>query len=139
MATTFIYELTVLEHHIDTFGHVNHSVYLEMLEEARWDLVTQGGWGMERTMKEGVGPIILEAKIRYKRELKLRDRVRIETVCLEYGKLFGTLEHRMLNQSGELSALAEMRFGLLDLKRRKLVKPSEEWLRVIGYAPLLTK
>lgn len=132
-AKTFTYELTILEQHLDLFQHVNHAVYFQFLEEARWDLATLGGWGVERVKKEQIGPVILEAKIQYRKELKLQDRIRIETVCTQYGKLFGTLNQRILKQSGEVSALAEMRFGLLDLKRRKLISPPEDWLRAIGY------
>lgn len=139
MQKPFIYELTILEHHLDTFGHVNHAVYLEIMEEARWELITQGGWGVKRVHEEGIGPVILEAKIRFKKELRLREKIQIETVCEEYGRLFGTLKHRIINQSGEVSALAEMRFGLLDLKRRKLLPPTTEWLKAIRFSPLVTE
>ncbi len=43
-----IYEYTIkiLEHHLDTFGHVNNATYLEMYEEARWDLLNKNNSGM---------------------------------------------------------------------------------------------
>ena len=34
------YALVIREQHLDTFGHVNNAKYLEILEEARWDLIT---------------------------------------------------------------------------------------------------
>ena len=37
------YEVVIREHHLDVFGHVNHAVYLELFEEARWELVTANG------------------------------------------------------------------------------------------------
>ena len=34
------YEKTILEQHLDTFGHVNNAAYLVLYEEARWDFIT---------------------------------------------------------------------------------------------------
>ena len=53
-----IYEFLVKEQHLDSFGHVNNAVYLTLFEEARWDLVTQNGYGLEETAKRKLGPVI---------------------------------------------------------------------------------
>ena len=42
------YQLVIREQHLDTFGHVNNAKYLEILEEARWDLITGNGYGLMR-------------------------------------------------------------------------------------------
>ena len=33
--TIYEYDKTILEQHLDTFGHVNNAVYLSLYEEAR--------------------------------------------------------------------------------------------------------
>src|SRR5688572_20414816 len=81
MAKLFTYELTILENHLDTFRHVNHAVYLDLFEEARWDLVTKGGWSFTRVQQTQVGPIVLEVHVKYRKELRLREKVTIETTC----------------------------------------------------------
>ena len=55
---TFSYPMLITEKHLDTFGHVNNAVYLELYEEARWDMITKNGWGLDKVIKEKIGPII---------------------------------------------------------------------------------
>lgn len=132
MSKTFTYELTILEHHLDTYGHVNNAVYLTILEEARWDMVTEQGWGLKRVLEEKKGPIVLEIHIRFKKELSLRDRVKIVTRCVEYDRTVGTMRQEIQSLTGEVHAVAEMKFALFDLANRKLLRATEEWRRVIG-------
>lgn len=133
MAKVFTYELTILEHHVDTFGHVNHAMYLRLFEEARWDLVTKGGWGLDRVRETQIGSVILQANVKYRKELQLRECIRIETVCTGYRKMIGVLEHKLFNGRGEESSTAELKFALFDLKKRSLLQPTEEWLRIVGF------
>ena len=41
------YPMTILEHHLDTFGHVNNAMYLQLFETARWQWITDGGDGFD--------------------------------------------------------------------------------------------
>ena len=66
------YSVQILEKHLDTFGHVNHATYFQILEEARWDLVTSRGFGVKEIQTSHQGPVILEAHIEFKREILLR-------------------------------------------------------------------
>lgn len=127
-----VYETLVLEKHLDTFGHVNNAVYLQLLEEARWDLITPGGFGLERVQREQIGPTILGIEIRFKRELRLREKIRIETQVTRYHSKIGELVHTILNEAGEICCEATFRMGLFDLRARKLIDPTPEWLRAIG-------
>src|SRR4051794_10444253 len=101
MSKVFTYEITVLEHHLDTFGHVNHAVYLEMLEEARWDLITKGGWSLDRVREKQIGPIVLEPNIKYRKKLRLRERIKIKTFCTGYRHKIGLIDHTLYNEKGE--------------------------------------
>ncbi|MBI2712485.1 MAG: acyl-CoA thioesterase [Bdellovibrio sp.] len=130
--TVHIYDLLVLEGHLDTFGHVNHAKYFEILEEARWDMVTRNGFGLKEIHKVGLGPVILEAKIKFKRELRLREKIRIETQFLSYNKKIARVGHKIFNETKKICAEAEILFGLFDIHRRKIVNPTPEWLRAIG-------
>ena len=73
------YEVLIKESNLDTFGHVNNAVYLELFEEARWDLVTKNGYGLKEVLERKVGPIILEINIRFMKEIGLREKIKIET------------------------------------------------------------
>jgi thioesterase-3 len=126
-------EFTVLETHLDTFGHMNHATYLQIFEQERWNFITSRGYGLREIQTTQIGPTILEAKIQYRRELRLREVVTIESYCLDYKGKIGRVFQRMLNSKGDEAATLEVTIGLFDMKARKLIAPSEEWLKAIGF------
>jgi acyl-CoA thioester hydrolase len=129
------YEVLIRESHLDTFGHVNNAQYLQILEEARWDLITGRGYGLETILTTHLGPVILEIHLKFRRELRLREKITVETRCTAYRKKVGTLLQRMLSADGEVCAEAELVFGLFDTVARKLVAPTPDWIRAIGAEP----
>lgn len=132
-AKIFSYPLLIKEAHLDTFGHVNNATYLALLEEARWDLLTKNGFGLKKMQEAGLGPAILEIKLSFLKELRLRDTITIETQLLSYDKKIGKLAHKIL-RDGEICNEAEFVFGLFSLKERKLILPTPEWLQAIGFS-----
>ncbi len=128
----FSYSTYVKEVHLDVYGHMNNAAYLTVLEEARWDLITKNGFGLQTISETGLGPTILAVTLKYLKELKARDEVDIQTRILSYQKKIGILEQSIL-RNNEICAHAEFTFGLFDLKERKLVLPTPEWLKAIGY------
>lgn len=132
MSKIFEYPLMIREYHLDTFGHVNNAVYLQILEEARWELITQNGFGLEEIKKSGKGPVILEVTLRFRRELKLRDKVVIKTRLGSYEGKIGTILQTIENEQGKVHADAEFKFGLFDTTERKLISPTPEWLKALG-------
>lgn len=128
-----VYELQIKEHHLDTFGHVNNATYLALMEEARWELITENGFGMAQIKESGLGPIVLEVQIQFRRELRLRDRIRITTKVTSYEGKVGELEQEILDNTGQVSATARFKFGLFDTRSRRLVTPTPEWNQAIGW------
>ena len=126
------YELLIRESHLDTFGHMNNATYLDLFEEARWELITNNGYGLKKIRETGLGPVILEINLEFKKEIRLRERIRIETECLDYTGKVSTIEQRMINEKGEVCCRAKFVFGLFDLKARKLVSPTPDWLKAVG-------
>lgn len=130
--TIFTWEFTVLETHLDTFGHMNHATYLQLFEQARWELVTSRGYGLDKIHQTKIGPTILNLTVHYKRELRLREKVLVETYCPEYRGKVGTVCQRMLNSKNEEAATIELTIGLFDMKTRKLVQATPDWLHAVG-------
>ncbi|MEY4615958.1 MAG: hypothetical protein RJB66_918 [Pseudomonadota bacterium] len=126
-----IYEFIIKESHLDTFGHVNNATYLTLFEEARWELISQRGYGLDYIKLTGLGPVILEIQIRFQKELLLRQKIKVETTLLNYEGKIGKLRQTMINEKGETCCSAELTFGLFDTKLRKLVAPTAEWRRAI--------
>jgi len=128
----FEYPLIIREKHLDTFGHVNNATYLELLEEARWELITSRGFGLKDIQERKIGPVVVEVDIRFKRELLLREEVQITVELDSYRGKIGVLRQKIIKSHEELAAEAKVVFGLFDMQKRKLIAPTPEWLHAIG-------
>lgn len=129
---TFEYTVLIRESHLDTFGHVNNARYLELFEEARWQAITDRGYGLKEVLKSGVGPTILEVTIQFRREIRNRETIRIQTTVEKSEGKIMVLKQTMLNSSGEEASRAVFTVGLFDLKQRKLIDPTSEWKHAVG-------
>jgi len=128
------YPVLIKEIYLDTFGHVNNAMYLTLFEEARWDWITAGGFGLETIKKTRLGPTILEVNLRYTKELRLRDAILIETQLPTYKGKIGKVQQCMRRDT-EICCVAEFTIGLFSLDERKLVFPTPAWLRAVGMDP----
>jgi len=129
---TFKYAVLIKERHLDTFQHVNNATYLELLEEARWEFLSEQGINLEQIHKLGIGPIVLECTIQFLKELKLRQPIVIESQMQSFDKKIGVMRQDILNEEGTLCAHATLTFGVFDMKTRKLILPTEQWLSAMG-------
>ncbi len=127
----FAYKLTIKESHLDTFGHVNNATYLQIYEEARWEFITENGYGLDKIKATGLGPVILEIKIRFIKELGLRENITIYSQTGEYAGRVGSIKQWIVDEDGNVCSDVEMKIGLFDTKNRKLVVPTEDWLKAI--------
>ena len=59
----FTFEKMITEIHLDSFGHVNNAMYLQLLEEARWDFIHKRGFGLGVIQEKKIGPVILDLSI----------------------------------------------------------------------------
>lgn len=127
-----IYETVIRERHLDGFGHVNNARYFELFEEARWEWITAAGLGLGQVLSSGIAPVILDLNTRFRRELRLRETIRIETSAHFQKRRLGRFKQRILNDAGECCTEAEFVFALFDLVRRRMVPPSGDWARALG-------
>jgi acyl-CoA thioester hydrolase len=131
--TIFEYEVLIRECHLDSFGHVNNSVYVQLYEEARWDFITKNGFGLDYVTQNQIGPVILDLQVRFKRELKNREKIIITSQTAEIiSPKIMVLNQAMLKADGKVASEATFTIGFFDLKARKLINANEEWLRACG-------
>lgn len=126
------YDLLIKEQHLDSFGHVNNAVYLTLFEEARWDLITKNGYGLKEILETRLGPVILQANVKFRRELRLRDEVVISTQVTDYRRRIGRIHQEIRSKTNELTTVAEFTFGLFDMEARELRNPDARWLKAFG-------
>jgi acyl-CoA thioester hydrolase len=129
-----LHEKTVVisEAHLDSFGHLNNARYLELFEQARWDLITERGFGIDTIARTKTGPTILEINIKFTRELAPREAVVIRSDLLSYERKVGKLRQQMVKTDGTVACEAVFTFGLFDVERRKLIEPSPAWAHAVG-------
>lgn len=129
----FEYDLQIKEMHLDSFGHVNNAAYVMLYEEARWDFITKSGFGLDYILAHQVGPVILDLSVRFKRELKNREVIKITSKTVEIiSPKIMVLEQAMIKDDGKIASEAKFTVGFFDLKERKLIDASENWLKAVG-------
>lgn len=126
------YPILIRESHLDTFGHVNNATYMQLYEEARWQLITDNGYGLQTVQDLKQGPVILDASIKFMRELKLREEITITTEMLHYTGRTGQLKQQMIKSDGSVASEAVFTLGLFDLVRRRLIDPTPAWRMAVG-------
>jgi len=132
MQKIFTYTVIIKEHHLDFFGHVNNAAYLSLFEEARWELVTSNGYGIEKIQEFGLGPTILNVTLSFLREIRLREEIKIETRLISYEKKIFKIS-QVMKRRNDICCTSEFTMALFNMKARKLVAPTPEWLSAIGY------
>lgn len=118
----FHFDLQVRGYELDAFGHVNNAVYLHYLEEARWDFLRRTGM-LDGMAARGHLLAVVDLSIRYVRECRLGDELRVETELLP-GSLFATFRQDVRRlASGRRAVQAVVKTLLLDRDRAPLDFP----------------
>ncbi len=119
--------------HIDMFGHCNHARYLEYFEWARFAWAAHGGSPIPEMVKNGLGPAILRADVRYRRECLYDDELHVSVEPISARRDIGRLRQVITRTAdGEVVAEAEMTFVMIDLAARKATKLPDVFLRQVG-------
>ena len=125
------YRLMIRESHIDTIGHVNNATYLEIFEDARWDFITSNGYGLKEVHERQITPIILEIDIKFLKEVRNRENVVVQTRPLAFEGKIGKIRQALVKSGGEEAAVAVVTYGVFDMRTRKLISPTDDWLKAI--------
>jgi acyl-CoA thioester hydrolase len=64
---------------VDTVGHVNNAVYLDIASQAVLDVLEEAGWPLERLIANGGVPVLLRADLEYLEGARYGDRLEIAT------------------------------------------------------------
>ena len=77
-------DVDVRFHDVDMVGVVWHGHYLRYLENARWALMNELGYGLERMMASGVAWPIVELQTKYLSPARFGDRLRVRASLVEW-------------------------------------------------------
>jgi thioesterase III len=129
-----VFEQTILirEQHLDTFGHVNNARYLEIFEQARWDLITEQGFGLDFVRASGTGPVILEVNLRFLHEVTNRQQLLVRSFIDSYEGKIGRMTQQLIDESERVCCEGKFVIAQWDTRARKLIDPTPEWRRALG-------
>lgn len=134
-----IYRKLIRESMIDSMGHVNNSTYLQICEEARWEWCTEKGVGYDFVKKNNIGFAVLEANLRFSQEIHLRQKIHVITDFVSYRKKIGHVQQTLCDENDNVYCTASFKVGLFDLKTRRLIEPSDSWLKAMEIENLYEK
>jgi acyl-CoA thioester hydrolase len=131
-AMQFQHTLTIGEEWLDSMGHVNHAHYLSFCEQARWAWAASRQVGRDYIERTQIGWVILEANVRYLKELMLFDHITVNCRLAHFKNKLGNIEHQIINQQAQVCSEVVVTFGFFDLEARRLVPPSAELIAAWG-------
>lgn len=128
-----IYPITIIESHLDTLGHVNHAIYLMLFEKARTEMIKERGFADLLDIQEtGISPIVLEVNLKFRKELLLHQKVMITTEVHSYSKRIAIISQEIKDDEDTLCCIAKFKFGLFNLKKRRLIQLTPDWFEALG-------
>jgi len=119
--------IEVRSYELDSFGHVNHAVFLNYLEHARFELLREGGIPAESLPERGWGVYVVRLEIDYLKEAHVGDHLLIRSRTLEFRRTSMVLAQQILLASRPDVLLAEARVTAVwvGADRRPMRVPSE--------------
>lgn len=82
----FFCDLEVRGYELDSFGHVNHAVYISYLEHARWKALAERGIGLKEFQEWKRWPVISGLEVKYLKPTFLGESLQVRTQVLTEGK-----------------------------------------------------
>ena len=122
--TKYIYRFVVRGYELDSFGHVNNAVYLNYLEQARWEIIEQLGL-LEYFRETGSSLVVIENHIKYIHELNIFDRVYIETSMGQLGFFVNFKQNILLQDTNKRIAKSVAKCLFVDKYKKPLDIPDQ--------------
>lgn len=69
----------VRSYELDSFGHLNHAVYLNYFEHARFQALREGGFPLDELESRGEGVHVVRVEVDYRREARLGTELLVRT------------------------------------------------------------
>src|SRR5690348_12380995 len=128
MGDRFVVRVAARGYEADVNGHIAGSVLLQYGQHARWECLRAAGVDQGELAGNGIGPVSLEERIRFHREVRPGDEVEVSCVFIwGAGKSF-RVEQEIRMTDGTLAAEITNTGGLLDLRNRRLLPdPGQIW------------
>jgi len=120
-------EIIVRGYHLDGYQHVNNARYLEFLEEARWECMSED---MSTLVNHNAGFVVVNININYRSPGLLHQHLIVESQISKLGNNSGIVGQVIrCKETGNVVIDAQTTFVLFDLKNNTVL-PIDGDLRV---------
>jgi acyl-CoA thioester hydrolase len=118
--------LEVRGYELDSFGHVNHGVYISYLEHARWKMLEEEDITIEKFNAWKMWPVIIGVEIHYLRPTRMRDQLEIRTQVVHHDRASFTFEQNIFRPKDDTHIVkATVRSVMVDLQGKLVRRPEE--------------
>ena len=115
--------LTVRPYECDSYGHVNHAVYVNYLEHARMQFLHEAGFDYKGLIAAGFFTVITRADLSYRSPAYADDALVIETEPTSMRRVSGVF-HQIVRRGDTVVAEADIHWCVVDRAGRP-TKPPE--------------
>ncbi|RLC80002.1 MAG: hypothetical protein DRI61_06735 [Chloroflexi bacterium] len=113
----YIHRRRVQRYELDSAGHVNNAIYLNWLEQAKFDAITEAGFPSSRLREMGITIVQTRIEIEYLHPALEGDEIEIHSWLAAMARTHGTWGHKIIRvRDGELLARAWSTGAFLDLE-----------------------
>lgn len=112
---------------VDANHHVRHSVYYDWGAMCRMEFLTQEGLSDTVFSQLQVGPILFREESKFRREIRMHDKIRIDLQLLQAKRDFSrwSIRHSIWKEDNTEAAILTVDGAFLDIRTRKLTTPPE--------------
>ena len=124
MPKTYHCTIEVRGYELDSFGHVNHAVYISYLEHARWKLLEEEHVGLKEFEQWKKWPVIARLEVTYLKPTFLGEKLEVHTHLEQSGRT-GFIAHQTVSRDGQPVLKAQVHVVVVNEKGRPDVLPDE--------------
>jgi acyl-CoA thioester hydrolase len=126
---------------VDANHHVRHSVYYDWGAMCRMEFLTQEGLSETVFSQLQVGPILFREESKFRREIRMHDKIRIDLQLLQAKRDFSrwSIRHSIWKEDNTEAAILTVDGAFLDIRTRKLTTPPELAFSVFSAMPPCTE
>jgi YbgC/YbaW family acyl-CoA thioester hydrolase len=121
---TYQSKLHVRGYELDSFGHVNHAVYVQYLEHARWEMLAAEGVTPANFVEWKRWPVIHRIEMDYVRPTFMGNELEILTQLADYGRIQLIFAQSILHQ-GVVVAKGRVRVVIVNELGKPCLMPAE--------------
>jgi len=128
MKKNLISKHKVMSYELDSWGHVNNAVFLNYLEKARNDFMTQNGLNFNKFNEWEVFPVVSKSIIEYIYPAYADDELVIYGDISNYTAATFTLEYKIIKKDTEIVVVEATTVHVFVNKKNRPIRIPEEFM-----------